>query len=239
MRQLLPPLDDAEAVDLYAAYQWERPGVRVNFVASADGAATLDGRSGGLSGPGDRDLFRVLRAMADVVLVGAGTVRIEGYGPARPSPEHQDWRRAHHLPPIPPLAVVSGTLNLDPDSRFFTEAAVRPLVLTGASSPPERRERLARVADLLAADSVDGWLEQLAERGLVRVLCEGGPHLFAALLAADRVDELCLTIAPLLVSQAALKIDVPTPDRTPHHLALMHVLEEDGFLFLRYAANRG
>ena len=240
MRQLLPAAGTVDqTVDLFTAYAWPEPGVRVNFVASADGAATVDGRAGGLSSPADQALLHLLRAMSDVVLVGAGTVRVERYGPLRPSPGHQRWRRAHGLDPVPPLAVVSGSLNLDPDGPFFTAAAARPLVLTVGESPADRRHRLARVADILVADSVEGWLALLVERGLARILCEGGPHLFGQLLAADLVDELCLTLAPLLVPQPALKISVPTTESTPHRLALQHVLEDDGFLFLRYAAKDG
>jgi riboflavin biosynthesis pyrimidine reductase len=235
MRRLMPASGD---VDLFAAYEQSAPSLRVNFVASADGAATLDGRSGGLSGPADKAVFRLLRAMADVVLVGAGTVRIEGYGPVRLPPELRGWRQAHGLAPVPPLAVVSRSLALDPDSPLFAEAAVRPLVLTGPEPPAERSQALAAVADVIAAESAAAWISQLADRGLTRVLCEGGPRLLGTLLAEDLVDELCLTVAPLLARQQAPGIAEQPGGAGPLSLDLAHVLEDEGFLFLRYLIRR-
>jgi riboflavin biosynthesis pyrimidine reductase len=193
VQQLLPASGDA---DLFRAYAAPDPGVRVNFVTSLDGAATVDGRSDGLSSPADKTLFRLLRALSDVVLVGAGTARIEKYGPIRLAAEHQSWRADQGMPEVPPLAVVSASMDLDPDSTMFTEAVARPLILTGDDAPADRRERLLQVADVLPGDSVGTWLRLLAERGLTRVLCEGGPRLFGTLLGAGPVDELCLTLSP-------------------------------------------
>src|SRR5437899_1114982 len=149
MRQLLPRY--AEEVDLDATYAVpDRPHLRANMVASVDGAASADGRSGGLSGPADKALFATLRGLTDVVLVGAGTVRAENYGPAHPSPKRRAWRRAMGLAEVPPIAVVSGRLDLDPAGRFFTEDVIaRPLVLTCAAAPADRRGALAKVADVL------------------------------------------------------------------------------------------
>jgi riboflavin biosynthesis pyrimidine reductase len=236
MRQLLPAGGD---VDLFTAYAQPAPGVRANFVASADGAATLDDRSAGLSGPADKTVFRVLRAVSDVVLVGAGTARAEGYGSVRVPPEHQEWRRAHGLPPVPPLAVVSRSLDLDPTAPMFTAATDRPLVLTGEDAPAERRRALSAVADVITGDSAAAWIGRLAERGLTRVLCEGGPRLFASLLAEDQVHELCLTVAPVLARQHSLSIVEPAGGAAPLPLELAHVLAEDGFLFLRYTVRPG
>ncbi|MDP9241347.1 MAG: pyrimidine reductase family protein [Actinomycetota bacterium] len=236
MRQLQP---SGEGVDLFAAYAQSRPGVRVNFVAAVDGAATLGGRSEGLSSPADKLVFRVLRAMADVVLVGAGTARIERYGPVRLPAECREWRLAHGMPPVPPLAVVSRSLALDPDSPMFTEAEVRPLILTGTDAPAEPRQTLAAMADIITGDSAAAWLARLAERGLTRVLCEGGPRLFGSLLAEDLVDELCLTLSPMLTRQDSPGIVGDHGDQEPLRLDLAHVLEEDGLLFLRYIVRRG
>lgn len=236
VHQLLPAPGE---VDLFTAYSQPHPGVRVNFVSSADGAATLDGRSDGLSGPADKRLFRVLRAVCDVVLVGAGTARIEKYGPVRPPAGHQRWRQEQGMPRVPPLAVASASLALDPDSSLFTDAIVRPLVLTGPDAPADRVRRLSTVADVLIGDGIAPWLAQLADRGLTRVLCEGGPRLFGSLLTAGHVDELCLTLSPILSRQAAVSIAEPAIQAPPAPLRLVHVLEEDGFLFLRYAADQG
>lgn len=235
MHQLLPA---AAEVDLFAAYAQPDAGVRVNFVTSADGAATLEARSAGLSGPADRTVFRVLRAVADVVLVGAGTARVEGYGPVRPAPEHQAWRRAHGLPPVPPVAIVSGSLALDPTTAMFTAALTRPIVLTGPAPPADRLALLEPVADVIRGDSPGNWLQTLTERGLSRVLCEGGPRLFSALLAGDHVDELCLTVSPLLAGPAELRMTAPEASIPTRGLDLVHVLTDDGFLFLRYRTRR-
>ncbi len=235
MRQLLP---SADVVDPFVAYAQRHPGVRVNFASSVDGAATVDGRSDGLSSPADKQLFRVLRALCDVVMVGAGTARIEKYGPVRPPAEHRQWRLEHGMPPVPPLAVVSASLALDTAGPFFAEAAVRPLVLTGPDAPPDRVRVLSAVADVLVGDTVTSWLAQLADRGLARVLCEGGPRLFGSLLTAGHVDELCLTLSPILSRQAAISIAEPQVQSRPTPLHLVHVLTEDGFLFLRYASKK-
>ncbi|MEP6696720.1 MAG: pyrimidine reductase family protein [Pseudonocardiales bacterium] len=235
MRQLLRAGGE---VDLFEAYSRPGPGLRVNFVSSADGAATIDGRSEGLSSPADKLLFRALRAMADVVVVGAGTARIEGYGPVKLSAEHQAWRTSQGMPPVPPLAVVSGSLALDPASRLFAEAAVRPLVLTGGHPALPAARALSVVADLIIGNSATAWVAELAGRGLTRILCEGGPRLFGTLLTADLVDELCLTIAPLLGRRPAPGIAEQAAGAVPTRLRLLHVLEDDGFLFLRYVARR-
>ncbi len=234
MRQLIPADRD---VDLLTAYAQPAPGIRVNFVSSADGAATVDGRSAGLSGEADKSVFRVLRAISDVVLVGAGTVRTEGYGPVRLPPELQGWRQAQGLPPEPPLAVVSGSLDLDPGSRVLADATVRPIVLTGPDAS-ERRQSLSAVADVIVGDSPAAWVGQLTERGLTRILCEGGPRLFGSLLSESLVDELCLTVAPLLARQQAPAIAEQAGGERPLPLVLVHVLSADGFLFLRYTVRR-
>jgi len=232
VRQLQPV---AGEVDLFSAYAQPDPGVRVNFVASVDGAATLDGRSEGLSGPADKKLFRVLRALSDVVLVGAGTVRKEKYGPVRLATEHRSWRQARGLPPVPTLAVVSASLDLDPGSTLFAEAGARPLILTRDDAPSDRRAELSQVADILSGDSVHAWLRLLADRGLTRVLCEGGPRLLGALVVEGHVDELCLTVSPSMVGQVAPRIAESAVQAAQRHCNLLHVLEEDGYLFLRYA----
>lgn len=233
MRQLLPATDEA---DLFSAYAQPGPGVRVNFVASIDGAATLDGRSGGLSSQADKRVFRLLRTLADVVLVGAGTARVEKYGPVRLAPELQSWRQDHGLAPVPPLAVVSASLDLDPGSALFTEAVARPLILTRDDAPSDRRAGLSKVADVLTADSTSAWLRLLADRGLSRVLCEGGPRLFGTLLDDGLVDELCLTVAPVMAGQGAPRIAEQMVPAGPRRFGLLHVLEEDGFVFLRYTS---
>ncbi|HET7530757.1 MAG TPA: pyrimidine reductase family protein [Mycobacteriales bacterium] len=230
MRQLFPTA--ADDVDLRTAYAVDAPRhVRANFVASADGSVSLEGKSGTLGNPADRELFQLLRAMSDVVLVGAGTARVENYGGAR----EVDGR-------TPPIAVVSRSLDLDPESRLFTDTRVRPIVVTCAAAPEERRERLAEIADVVVAGDEDvdvaAALDVLAERGLRHVECEGGPHLLGWLVAAGRLDELCLTVAPVIAGGTAGRIVAGLASQVADPLRLVHVLEDDGYLFLRYSTAR-
>ena len=236
MRRLLPdPEDPAELGPVYegvrrSAHEDGRPWVLANMVCSADGAATLTGRSGGLSSEADRDLFHRLRGLADLILVGASTVRAEGYGPAR------------GVDP-PPIAVVSGSLALDWGSRFFTEAEARPLVVTSAAADPERVAEAEAVADVVVAGDQRveprRALAAFAERGHRVVLCEGGPSLLAEIAAADCLDELCLTLSPLLAGWTSPRIlSGPLPN-APVGLRVASVLEEEGMLFLRYLRAAG
>ncbi|MGC4805590.1 pyrimidine reductase family protein [Micromonospora sp. DT233] len=229
------PLDDAELVALYG--RAGRPHLRVNFVTSADGAVTLDGYSEGLSSVPDKRVFGLLRMVCDGLLVAAGTLRHEGYGAVRLNEPRRAWRRAHGLAEYPTLVVVSASLDLDPAQGAFADAPVRPIVLThaGAQPPPG----LTEVADLVrcGTDRVDlaAGLAELHRRGLGQLLCEGGPYLFGALTAADLVDELCLTVAPLLAGGGSGRITVGEAS-APRELPLRHVLAAaDGTLMLRYA----
>lgn len=228
-------LDDAALARLYS-YPGQ-PWLRANMVMSADGAATLDDRSGGLSSKADRRLFALLRGLADVILAGAGTARAEGYKPVRPR-EVWDGLRAGRGP-TPPIAIVSRALDLDPDAPLFTEAPAwaRTIVITCAASPASRRKALARHADVVVAGHTVVDLKEavaaLHERGLGRVLCEGGPHLLAKLAEAGLLDELDLTISPLLTGPGASRITAGTRF-PPRHLRLAHILEDEGALFCRY-----
>ena len=226
-------LDDDEILGL------GEPGVRVNFISSVDGAATTGGLSGGLGDAADKRRFELLRRAADVVVVGAGTVRAEGYGPLRVSAQSARWRGEHDMPEHPVFAIVSGSLDLDPASRIFTEAPVRPIVVT--TERATGMDAFAEVADVIVvgAEHADlgEMLAALTERGLTRVLCEGGPSLFGSLLAVDRVDELYLTVAPRLEAGDAPRIstgDIPAP----RELTLKTVLRSDDTLLLTYGRAR-
>jgi riboflavin biosynthesis pyrimidine reductase len=224
MRQLLPtPLDPVDPAAVYGDLPDARgrPGVRLNMIASVDGATTLGGVSGGLGGRADQALFAVLRSLADVVLVAAGTVRAEGYGPSST-----------------PVAVVSRSLRLDWDAPFFAAPRARPLVVTVAQAPPAGLARAAAVADVVVAGerSVDlaAALVELGRRGWRAVLAEGGPSLNGQLAAAGLLDELCLTLSPRLAGGGAKRILDGVPLPGPAGLRLRSLCEQDGFLFLRY-----
>ncbi|MDQ3464194.1 MAG: dihydrofolate reductase family protein [Actinomycetota bacterium] len=239
MRSLLPIA--AEGVDLEASYAvaadvpWH---VRVSFISSADGAVTVDGRAGGLGSAGDRRVFALLRDLSDVIVVGAGTARAEGYAAPRPTGRRLDRRRRHGLPDAPTLALVSERLAFDPEGGLFPDDEPRTVVITSGASPPERRAEVARHADVLvcgaAAVDLVAAAAALRDRGLSRVHCEGGPQLFATALRARVVDELCLTLAPLLTGPGADRIVAGVGLPAPAQMVLDHVLEEDGYLFLRY-----
>ncbi|MCW2631371.1 MAG: bifunctional deaminase-reductase domain protein [Pseudonocardia sp.] len=230
------PVDDGMLVELYAyPDRLDRPYLRVNFVSSADGAVTVGGVSAGLGSPVDRKVFLLLRELADVVLVGAGTVRTEGYGGAR--------RPTRGRTDPPPIGVVTASAALDPGSRLFTDTRVPPIVFTTDAAPVERRKRLAAAgAEVVVAGEhrvdVDVVLAALQERGLVRVLCEGGPILHGNLIAADAVDELCLTIAPALVGADIGRISHGPPCAV-RPMRLGQLLTEDDQLLLRYLRAHG
>jgi riboflavin biosynthesis pyrimidine reductase len=188
-----------------------------------DGATTVAGVSGGLGGPADQALSAVLRSRADVVLVAAGTVRAEGYGPSSV-----------------PVAVVSRSCRLDWESPFFTAPVARPLVVTVAQAPPAALARAAEVAEVIVAGERDAdlgaALAALGGRGFQAVLAEGGPTLNGQLAAAGLLGELCLTLSPRLAGGGAKRILDGPPLPGPPTLRLCSVCEQDGFLFLRHRA---
>jgi riboflavin biosynthesis pyrimidine reductase len=230
-----------ELLEAYAIADRGVPAVRMNFVMSLDGAVTIEGRSGGLGDEHDRLAMRVLRTLADVVLVGAGTVRVEGYGGLQVDEADAAWRRAHGLASQPRVAVVSSRLDLGPEHPFFARAVERPIVVTHAAAPSDRRAALAEVADVLVCgdEAVDlaAMLAALAAEGLPQVLCEGGPHLFGALIEADLVGELCLSLSPTLVAGDAGRIARGAPE-VEQSMRLVHAIPAGDLLLLRYARSR-
>jgi riboflavin biosynthesis pyrimidine reductase len=245
------PLDDAGLIELYRP---SGPVLRVNFVTSVDGAVEVEGYSEGLQTPADQRVFQLLRMFADGLLVGAGTLRHEGYGAIRLDAKRRAWRAEHGLDPYPRLVVVSHRLDLEPTNPALREAPRRPAILTTADSPADRRAALSAVADVLVhgereVDLAAG-LARLRAGGMTHVLCEGGPHLFGALTAADLVDEVCLTVSPMLAGPGAGRItagdargagtsqrSTAGPAAGVRGLALASALTDDGTLLLRYARN--
>ncbi|MBO7938622.1 pyrimidine reductase family protein [Streptomyces antibioticus] len=217
-----------------------RPWLRANMVSTLDGAAQHDGRSQPISTAADMRIFGTLRGLADVVVAGAETVRQEQYRPARARAEFAARREAAGQGPAPAVAVVTASLDLDFSLPLFTSPLVPTLVLTGAAAAPDRvaaaEEAGARVViagDGMGVDPARA-VRALAELGHTRLLTEGGPRLLGQFVAAGVLDELCLTVSPMLTAGDAQRIaggpSVPVPQR----FALMSLLEEDGFLFGRY-----
>lgn len=235
-----PDGEEVEPLRLQLSYERgraDRPWVMANFVTSVDGAATLDGSSSGLNDPDDMEMFVAMRAAADFILVGAGTVRAEDYGPARLADHRRDARLAAGLDPYPHLVVVSGSLDLDPRARVFSEPERhRVTVLTGPDAPGERVATLSEVADVvMLADTNPQTLIHYLRTGRV-VLCEGGPTLMGGLVAAGLIDEMALTVAPLMVSGNSPRMAHGPVPPEPMEMRLDRVLYGDRSLFLRYLA---
>ena len=242
MRQLLPEaLDDVDPAVVYAADARPspagRPWVLVNMIASIDGGTAVGGVSGPLGGPADKAVFAAIRSVADAVVVGAGTVRAERYGPAK--------RRGDRPPPR--IAVVTASGALETDLRLFAQADPAeppPLVLTCEACPPDRRATLATVAEVVvagdAAVDLGVALGELAARGVGVVVAEGGPTLNGQLVTADLVDEWCATIAPVLVAGTSSR--PATGGVAPTGVATMRLdrllLDESGLCFARYVRVR-
>lgn len=246
MRQLLP--EYVEEIDTIATYEGDarpappgRPWLLTNMIASSDGAISVEGRSGALGTDADKVVFSTLRSLADVVLVGAGTARTEGYGPPRTPRAAQARRRARGQTPYPRLALVSGRVDLDFTAPLFADAAERPLIITSEAAPRERVAAAAEVADVITSGDplidLPAALGQLRERGVEIVTCEGGPSLNGSLLSDGLIDELCLSLTPAFVGGTSPRaVGGGTEDLRP--LRLERVLEEGGVLFLRYTVLR-
>lgn len=240
LRRLFPTSASHDLDDLYTDLTLPAPDhgwVSLCMVSSVDGAITVQGRSGGVGGPVDKLAFSRIRATNDVSLVGAGTVRTERYGPLVGTAARREARIERGLSPVPRLAIVSASGHLDPDLPVFTDPEHRPLLLVGSDADPAALARLNDLADIhtltgtwVAATDV---IETLVSLGLRRIVCEGGPHLNQALLAADRVDEVFLTLAPKLVGGAALRMSAGL-DEHIRDLRLTSVHVHDDELVLRY-----
>lgn len=210
-----------------------------HMVAGLDGTAAVAGRVGALSTGPDQELFRRMRQIADVVLVGAETVRREGYGAVRLDDAAVRWRTERGMAPVPPLAVVSRSLDLDWGARAFADApeGAPTHVITCDAADPERRVEAEKVARVVVAgdERVDpvAALAALAELGHRVVLCEGGPRWLGELVAADRLDELCLSISPMIGGDP-LPVCVNPPGAAPAWFRLAGTLGDDDTLFLRY-----
>lgn len=237
IRQFLPEgrlLDRAEAIeDAYA--QPAAHHLRINYVSSLDGAIEVKGRSQPLGGPDDRAAFMAMRAVCDVVLVGAGTVRAENYGPVRLGEEVQARRVDRGQSGRPPLGVVTIRGDLDPASRLFEPD--RDVIVFTTDSVARTRADLAAVAELVACGeyAVDPGkvVAHLQGRGLGRILCEGGPTLTRSLLEIGLVDEVCLTISPLLVGEGHRGLREAWVG-SMGRLVLHMLAEGDGMILTRY-----
>lgn len=249
MRRLLPDpapdLDDTALLESYAPPGSGDPFVRFNFISSIDGAATLGGLSGDLGTAADKRVFMLLRRVADVILVGAGTVRAEGYDGELLDAPSRAWRLERGMPERPLLAVVSGHLDLDPGSELFTTNPGKILLLTSGAADPERAAALGAVAEVIASGepgpAIDPrWIiRTLHGKGLRMIHSEGGPTLLGDFQRADAVDSLCVTFSPLLVGGDSRRIARGTPTDVSREMSLHLLLEEDSGLLAEYRRAHG
>jgi riboflavin biosynthesis pyrimidine reductase len=246
LRRLLPDPGTLDVAEAYGDLRLgdragaTRPWVVANFISSADGRATWDGRSGGLGGPADREIFGRLRCAADAILAGTHTVRVERYGRLVADPGRRADRERQGLAPDPAAVLVTRSGDLPLEAPLFADPE-QPIFVYGpetladppGAAAPVTVTRLPEVT--LAAALAD----LRTRHGIRSMLCEGGPRLFAGLLHERVIDELFLTLAPKLAGGGAattITSGAPLPELAGLALASLH--EHDGFLFLRYELGR-
>ncbi len=224
--------------DPVAAAGSERPFTYTNFVLSVDGHATLEGRAGTLGSATDIEMLMGLRATADAVMVGAGTMRVERYGRLIPDASKRAWRERRGLPHDPLAVLISGRLDLPWDAGLFTCGAGRVLIFTASEKEPPPTATPVRIVRHEGRVNVREALRQLrAERGIRALLCEGGPRLHAELAAAGLVDELFVTREPLLAGGGGPGLLTGLPEGGIA-LELAWLLREGDELFARYRVRR-
>lgn len=237
-------LHEAEALtddalrDLFAYPDGLRhPRLRANFIASIDGAVTLDGSGRKLGTPTDRRMFTRLREVADVVLVGAVTAMSKPYADIQLDADAQTWRLSHGMAAVLPVAVVSSRAVIPP--HLLNGSAVPPIVFVSASADRGARRTLersgARIRQMAEGQISSAAIRNaLGELGLNRVLVEGGPSLFSQLASDNAIDELCLTTSPMMVAGPARRIAASAD----HVEIRMHrkdvVLGADGTVIVRW-----
>ncbi|MFI6870875.1 pyrimidine reductase family protein [Nocardia sp. NPDC050406] len=204
-------LTDDELAALYEYPANSEPWVRANFVVSIDGAISTNGSSVGLTTPLDQKVLKLLRDLSDVVLVGANTIRVEDYIGIKVSEAGSRRRTNRGLSPVPPLAVVSGRADIDPQSRLLTNTTVPPIILTTSTAPTVAKRNLttagAQVIELGPGPiETTAIIDTLSSLGMTKILCEGGPNLTGQLVADHLLNEMCVTTAPTMICGNAQRI---------------------------------
>ena len=239
MRRLLPDPGPTTVSEQLAAYRpWEearedRPLVAMNFVATVDGRATIEGRSGPIGSGADTEMLAGLRTRFDAVMIGAGTMRVERYGRLASEQTTRELREREGLRPEPLAVLVSGRLDLPWDAPLFSEGGEVLILTASETEPPATATTVEVVRHPGAVNLVEAMRHLRRKRGIRALLSEGGPHLHEQMQADGLVDDLFLTIAPKLSGGEALRIlEGPLPG--PIDVRLAWLLEEDGELFARY-----
>lgn len=245
VRQLLPEPADIEPYDAHATAPRptpaDRPWVMLNVIVSVDGSTVVDGVSGPLGSPGDKLVFSALRASADLILAGSGTVKAENYRPPQTTPAQQELRLARGQRAKPRIGVVTGSLSLPLDAELFSDPAERPIVITTTDADASRLEAVKERADVIAA-GLDGQVDLRQALTQLRaetplVLCEGGSELNGYLVADDLVDEVNLSVAAVLAGGSGPRLASGNAE-VLRGLTLAHLWESDGMLLTRYVTDR-
>ncbi len=249
MQQILPTwIEDVDPLDIYSTEPRpvppDRPWVIVNMIASVDGATAINGLSGDLGGPADRAVFRAVRACSDWILVASGTAGAERYRSPSPDEAAVEQRLGAGRSPSPRLAIVTASGALDPAIPALARATEddgpgddrRTLVITGQEADTARLADLnAEVVRLpMPVPRPGAVLGELHRRGAAVVLCEGGPNWNGQMTEAGLVDELCLSISPILVGGTSSRIVADAARSVPTRMRLSRLLAEDDLLFARY-----
>jgi len=229
VRELWPK--PAESIDIAARLRSDprpappgRPWVTMVMIASLDGGIEIDGLSGGLGNDADKQRFIASRRTADTIVVGSRTAMVENYRPA-----------------TVPIAILSRSLDLDRSARIFSDPDRKPLLYTTDQAARTKGPDFDGIAELRAlGDSVDpaAVLADLAGRGSEHVALEGGPTLNGHFLEADVVDEILLSVAPVVVSGAASRLAHGSV-ALHHRFDLDRVLIDEGYVFVRYLRAEG
>lgn len=228
------PVDPLETQMGYARGRSDRPWVMANFVSTIDGAAVVDGGSTAINDADDKAMFAAIRAVPDFILIGAGTLRAEDYRPVTLDDERRAARRAVGLEPTPHLVIASRSLDIDPGHGVFADPEHRVTVLTGDDASEERFAQLSEVADVVRLkDTSPGGMLHYMRMARV-VLCEGGPSLFGQFIAARLIDEMSLTVSPMLVAGQSPRVAHGELAAPPLDMRLNRVLYGDRSLLLRF-----
>ena len=230
-------IDPLELQMGYARGHPDRPWVMANFITTIDGATVVEGGSTAINDDDDKAMFQAMRAVPDFIVVGAGTIRAEKYGPVDLDDERRSRRTAAGLEATPHLVIVSGSLDLDPEARVFSDPENhRVIVLTLENAPEDRSNRLSEVADVVRlADLGAGEIVRYFRMAKV-ILCEGGPSLMGQFVAEGLIDELAWTVAPLLAAGESPRLAHGARPESPVVMRLDRILHGDRSLFLRYLA---
>jgi riboflavin biosynthesis pyrimidine reductase len=239
MRRLLPdpgPTTVSEQLEAYRPWEeprQDRPLVAMNFVATVDGRATIEGRSGPIGSDTDTAMLAGLRTRFDAVMIGAGTMRVERYGRLVSRRETRERRQRDGLPPEPLMVLVSGRLDLPWEAPLFEEGGEVMIFTASETEPPATAASVEVVRHEGAVNFREALLHLRRERGVRALLSEGGPHVHEQMQAEGLVDDLFLTISPKLSGGEAPRIvEGPLPEVIGLELAWL--LEENGELFARY-----